>query len=66
MTSAGMFEHVCSTDFLAVNFLPLSLLRLSFLRRSFLRLSYRINHGCHDDNEGRASQVAPLKIVYDR
>ena len=61
MTSAGMFEHVCSTDFLAVNFLPLSLLRLSFLR-----LSYRINHGCHDDNEGRASQVAPLKIVYDR
>lgn len=61
MTSAGMFEHVCSTDFLAVNFLPLSLLRLSFLR-----LSYRINHGFHDDNEGRASQVAPLKIAYDR
>jgi hypothetical protein len=61
MTSAGMFEHVCSTDFLAVNFLPLSLLRLSFLR-----LSYRVNHGCHDDNEGRASQVAPLKIAYDR
>lgn len=60
MTSAGMFEHVCSTDFLAVNFLPLSLLRLSFLR-----LSYRINHGFHDDNEGRASQVAPLKIAYD-
>ena len=61
MTSAGMFEHVFSTGFLVVNFLPLSLLRLSFLR-----LSYRINHGCHDDNEGRASQVAPLKIVYDR
>lgn len=60
-----MFEHVCSTDFLAVNFLPLSLLRLSFLRRSFLRLSYRINHGCHDDNEGRVSQVAPLKTSYD-
>ena len=55
-----MFEHVCSTDFLAVNFLPLSLLRLSFLR-----LSYRINHGFHDDNEGRVSQVAPLKIAYD-
>ena len=61
MTSAGMFEHAFSTDFLAVNFLPLSLLSLSFLR-----LSYRINHGFHDDNEGRASQVAPLKIVYDR
>ena len=56
MTSAGMFEHVCSTDFLAVIFLPLSL----------LKMSYRINHGCHDDNEGRASQVAPLKIAYDR
>ena len=60
-----MFEHVCSTDLLAVSFLPLSLLRISFLRRSFLRLSYRINHGFHDDNEGRASQVAPLKIAYD-
>lgn len=60
MTSAGIFKHVCSTEFLAVNFLPLSLLRLSFLR-----LSYRINHGFHDDNEGRASQVAPLKTAYD-
>ena len=55
-----MFEHAFSTGFLVVSFLP-----LSFLRLSFLRLSYRINHGCHDDNEGRASQVAPLKIAYD-
>ena len=61
MTSAGMFEHAFSTGFLVVSFLP-----LSFLRLSFLRLSYRINHGCHDDNEGRASQVEPLKIAYDR
>ena len=56
-----MFEHAFSTGFLVVSFLP-----LSFLRLSFLRLSYRINHGFHDDNEGRASQVAPLKIAYDR